>query len=583
VQNTNPIILNAYGQADVWCSNLPYKFVLKDNTGVQIWSDDNVQIITPGVLGAYVVSANLLLNNSPAVGAGLVGYGSGNAYSAGTVGYALNNASTGAVAQASQAWTATGTTPNFLLTPSPACPALGAVQYRYRVTWTTAGGVGITCTLNVSGTGAYPLMQFGTDGNLIAYSPDIGEILDVEWNNANSCWLVIDPINPPHGVVGSRVGLQGSTTGSSAIGTWTAAELMLENAAGQAFKAQNLSLTNNITVTGLGGLDSQTGIACSVSISSPAVVTQNAHGYQPMAPVVFSGTAIPTGLSLGTTYFVSPTGLTANTYQLVARCVFNGQVSGTTLTLNTTQSGGFALGMTLLGETLPVGVTVNSLLLGVQGANGSTYTLSATCPTISAETMVGYSASLNTTAGTSTCTVASVMEYNSWYYVFVIYNPTTKAYGTITSSSLTNPNLPSGYTYKARISSLKTQASTNYFPWAMQQVDNTFQWYPTASGNMQAFPRMSMNIGAVAPFSLQPFVPPSAVKISYLISVPNTINCVSQLYLNAASVSKIADLEDAGNYTEMQSGTCVIPASFTMYAYSSLAGYVDTTGYQDNF
>lgn len=42
-QNTNPIILNARGEANVWLSSaIAYKFVLKDNNDVEIYSTDNV-------------------------------------------------------------------------------------------------------------------------------------------------------------------------------------------------------------------------------------------------------------------------------------------------------------------------------------------------------------------------------------------------------------------------------------------------------------------------------------------------------------------------------------------------------------
>src|SRR6201996_4310395 len=40
--NTNPIVLNARGEASVWLAEgLTYKLVLKDQLGNQIWSVDN--------------------------------------------------------------------------------------------------------------------------------------------------------------------------------------------------------------------------------------------------------------------------------------------------------------------------------------------------------------------------------------------------------------------------------------------------------------------------------------------------------------------------------------------------------------
>lgn len=40
--NTNPVILNGRGEADVWLGGGAYKFVLKDQLGADIWSVDNI-------------------------------------------------------------------------------------------------------------------------------------------------------------------------------------------------------------------------------------------------------------------------------------------------------------------------------------------------------------------------------------------------------------------------------------------------------------------------------------------------------------------------------------------------------------
>ncbi len=39
--NTNPVVLDANGEADVWMTGI-YKFILKDSNGVQQWSEDNI-------------------------------------------------------------------------------------------------------------------------------------------------------------------------------------------------------------------------------------------------------------------------------------------------------------------------------------------------------------------------------------------------------------------------------------------------------------------------------------------------------------------------------------------------------------
>lgn len=43
VQNPNPIILDSSGSANIWLSASPYKFVLQNSAGVQIWTVDVVQ------------------------------------------------------------------------------------------------------------------------------------------------------------------------------------------------------------------------------------------------------------------------------------------------------------------------------------------------------------------------------------------------------------------------------------------------------------------------------------------------------------------------------------------------------------
>lgn len=55
-QNTNPVILNAMGQASVWLNpGLTYKFLLQDSAGNQLWSQDNIQ----GALSTAVINVGV--------------------------------------------------------------------------------------------------------------------------------------------------------------------------------------------------------------------------------------------------------------------------------------------------------------------------------------------------------------------------------------------------------------------------------------------------------------------------------------------------------------------------------------------
>lgn len=56
----------------------------------------------------------------------------------------------------------------------------------------------------------------------------------------------------------------------------------------------------------------------SITVASPGVVNQTAHGYTAGMAVTFSGGTLPSPLVAGTAYYVSSNGLTANSYRLTA-------------------------------------------------------------------------------------------------------------------------------------------------------------------------------------------------------------------------------------------------------------------------
>src|SRR6202012_4118757 len=62
-QNTNPVILNARGEANVWlATGLTYKLTLEDSLGNQIWSVDQI----PGGQNAASINATTL-NGIPGI------------------------------------------------------------------------------------------------------------------------------------------------------------------------------------------------------------------------------------------------------------------------------------------------------------------------------------------------------------------------------------------------------------------------------------------------------------------------------------------------------------------------------------
>ncbi|EDY17397.1 Protein of unknown function DUF1800 [Chthoniobacter flavus Ellin428] len=133
-----------------------------------------------------------------------------------------------------------------------------------------------------------------------------------------------------------------STTGALPTGL-TAGTTYFVSSSGLTANAFEVSATSGGTPVNTSGTQSGTQTATAVltqtstvttTIASPCVVTWANHGFQAGASVVFSTTgALPTGLTAGTAYFVSSTGLTANNFEVSAT------PGGTPINTSGTQSG----------------------------------------------------------------------------------------------------------------------------------------------------------------------------------------------------------------------------------------------------
>lgn len=62
--NTNPVVLDANGEANVWVGVEPYKFVLKDSSGVTQWTQDNVQQVGDGSVNTNQLADGALENST---------------------------------------------------------------------------------------------------------------------------------------------------------------------------------------------------------------------------------------------------------------------------------------------------------------------------------------------------------------------------------------------------------------------------------------------------------------------------------------------------------------------------------------
>lgn len=101
---------------------------------------------------------------------------------------------------------------------------------------------------------------------------------------------------------------------------------------------------------------------------------------------------------------------------------------------------------------------------------------------------------------------------NTWYYLHVIYNPTTNTVAGLLSLSATAPTLPSGYTYSALAATVRVGATATRL-WPLENRNGDVFLLPTASTDIPSDFPIVLNAGTATSFtalSLQAFMPPTA-------------------------------------------------------------------------
>ncbi len=127
---------------------------------------------------------------------------------------------------------------------------------------------------------------------------------------------------------------------------------------------------------------------------------------------------------------------------------------------------------------------------------------------------------------------------STWYYVFVIYNPTTTTKAGLLSIFRTAPTLPSGYTEWIRVGSVRNDPSSNFI--LFDQIDNKINYQSFAQNNI--VPTTGSNVSKTA-ISLSASVPPQSVQSDLYISggvtssIAGSIYCV--IYNKSGSISSV--------------------------------------------
>ena len=231
---------------------------------------------------------------------------------------------------------------------------------------------------------------------------------------------------------------------------------------------------------------------------------------------------------------------------------------------------------------------------GVQGQakNLKVQVTSNTAATITADQIVAYSSNgsaallsnVNVTLSTGTTGVngrdTGSLTANTWYYLYVIYNPTTTTVASLMSTSSTAPTLPSGYTYFVRVGSVLTNASS-YLYRTIQRGNNT--QYVLDGTLLTNYPLLvSGAVGSLTAYSLATLIPVAvASEVSALLTSPPASG---NAYLGANGVTNIIYLLNnaSGSYAGQQIQAQIVLETNYLYYQGGAAQGVRISGWRDN-
>lgn len=229
-------------------------------------------------------------------------------------------------------------------------------------------------------------------------------------------------------------------------------------------------------------------------------------------------------------------------------------------------------------------VTVTADALTLEDTGGEVYRA----------TTVNVSAS-NLTLGAVNGLDVAPLAISSWYAVWVIYNPTTNTLGALISLSATAPTMPSGYTFKARVSWVRTDATAS----PNCKFHRTLQYgrracYVVSATVTTVLPVMlsgvsgTIGVGTLTAVPVANFVPTTATAIEIIhgngyngAGTANTVVAPNNLYGTDLSANLPPFTTDS-TARNTKSGWMVLESTNIYYASGAGGGMVGCKGWEDN-
>lgn len=201
---------------------------------------------------------------------------------------------------------------------------------------------------------------------------------------------------------------------------------------------------------------------------------------------------------------------------------------GQFVTLSCNGTGWQVIADSMPAASAPIG-GFTSLKIATQGVNNFTSIITAASVVLTNSAggvyvakNVSVSPAINASGanGLDTGTLAA----STWYYVWVIRNPTTATTAGLFSLSSTAPALPSGYTFAARVGAVRSQAASPYYLLQTLQYGRRVRYVLLAGSNLTTWPTLAS--GVAGTWSGATYSP---VAVSLASSAPPTASLVGIL------------------------------------------------------
>lgn len=186
-----------------------------------------------------------------------------------------------------------------------------------------------------------------------------------------------------------------------------------------------------------------------------------------------------------------------------------------------------------------------------------------------------------------------VLAASTWYSVWVIWNGSTAA--GLLSLSATAPTMPAGYTHKARVGWIRTDGTTNKYPFSFSQVGRRVQYKVASGSNVLNMPIIISGVqgNMATPLwvsaSVTAFVPPTAktIVVSAInggVSGGNALVAPNSSYGAGGSVSNLVAIQAGGgsNAVMVVQGSLLMESMNIYYVGSSTGNAVACSGWEDN-